>query len=242
MNFKITYASEKGRRGYQEDAYITFKAKDGFVLAVFDGHGGSEVAEFSSEHLAAIFRTAKGTGEEKLRNVFTILSDKTGRDDAGSTASIAFLPDGSNEMIVGILGDSPVLVKRADGTVWVSPEHNVRSNESEARAAEERGGFIHAGYLFSNFSGGGLQMSRALGDSHLGRVLSREPEIFTILINEKSWVLVATDGLFDPAHLSDETSEIISSIESGCEANALVQAALAIPTNDNVTAILLRFS
>ncbi|MBI3274029.1 MAG: hypothetical protein HYZ69_02700, partial [Candidatus Colwellbacteria bacterium] len=98
------------------------------------------------------------------------------------------------------------------------PEHNVRSNLEERKAAEQRGGIYSGGYIWNDLGslGQGLQMSRALGDAHLGNILSREPDVYTIA--EPLWVLVASDGLFDPGH--SDTYRLLQEIEDYAKRNA----------------------
>ncbi len=132
-----------------------------------------------------------------------------------------------------------------NGQYWHSPEHNVRSNPAEVKRINTVGGYVHNGYAFSgkgSFSSGGLQLSRALGDRDFADILSREPEIFEVPLGVGSFVLVGTDGLFDPGHESSRaSSDIIALVEKGATAGNLVhQATVAKPTGDNVTALLLR--
>lgn len=248
MKFNMSVASEKGRRPYQEDAKVVYWApEDGYLLAVFDGHGGPEVANHCASRLIPLYHEIRNkllvvNLETILQKIFAQLNRETDYMGAGSTASIAFIPESGEEVIVGVLGDSPVLVRKADGSIWLSPEHNIRSNTAEAASAIQRGGFISDGYLYSSYSGGGLQMSRALGDVSLAKVLLREPEIFRLPLGPESFVLVASDGVFDPAHQSDESAIIAENIRNGARAKELVESALAVPTHDNVTAILVEFS
>lgn len=246
MNFDMTHASEKGRRTYQEDRHVVYWVPDeGYLLAVFDGHGGWEAAEVCAINLVSVFHehlTTRYAWENLLRVVFKELHEKTAHMSSGCAASIAFIPKNGKEAIVGVLGDAPVLVRKANGELWLSPEHNVRSNPAEVKAAEDRGGIVHGGYLYSGFRGGGLQMSRALGDVNLSTVLSREPEIFRLPLKAGDWVLVGSDGLFDPSHATHPSVEIGRMIDEGADATALVQHALDVPTNDNVTAILVKLS
>jgi serine/threonine protein phosphatase PrpC len=248
MTFKYSAASEKGLRPYQEDTSVVYWVPDeGYLLAVFDGHGGGKVSKLCADRLVAIWHEVRNkllvvNFEALMLGVFAKLNSETESYGAGSTASIVFIPASGEEVIVGILGDSPVLVQKADGELWLSPEHNIRSNAAEAMKAERRGGFISNGYLFAHFSGGGLQMSRALGDRNLASVLLREPEIFRIPLGETSFVLVASDGVFDPGHASNPSQAIADKIKNGADAKDLVDAALAVPTHDNATAVLVRIS
>ena len=144
---------------------------------------------------------------------------------------------------VAILGDSPVIVMDAEGKVDVSPMHNARSNPTERDAAIARGASFDGNYIYAGFSGPGLQMTRAMGDRELVRVINREPEVYSRIVGPDSFVLVATDGLFDPSHrnLEPEIATVVDQIQAGASAQTLVDRAIALPTGDNVTAVLVRF-
>jgi serine/threonine protein phosphatase PrpC len=246
MKFDTTYATEKGQRPYQEDRLVVYWVPDeGYLLAAFDGHGGEECADYCAKNLIPLIHSLPRTDrltEDVIHDVFKVLNEKTEHMGPGCAASIAFIPEDGSSVIVGILGDAPVLVKQDNSELWLAPEHNVRINKTEADAAIKRGGFVQSGYLFVRQSGNGLQMSRALGDRYLETVLNREPEIFRLPLGPNSFVLVGSDGLFDPSHATNPSKTIAAAIEAGHDANQLVQNALAIPTYDNVTAILVKLS
>jgi serine/threonine protein phosphatase PrpC len=153
-----------------------------------------------------------------------------------------FIPKDEHRVEIAVLGDSPVIAKLADGSIFVSEEHNVRTNMAEADAAIARGGFVNSGYLFASYSGNGLQMTRSLGDYELDSVLSREPEVFSHVLGKDSWVLVCSDGAVDPSHAAAKASidSIVALVEAGGDAQEIVERALAAKTGDNVTAILVR--
>jgi serine/threonine protein phosphatase PrpC len=242
---KLTKATHQGQRAYQEDRSFSFKIQGGTCFGVFDGHGSAACAHLCSQRFPIIFRKLLKTGipiPEVLTQGINILNLETQFLNSGSTASVVFIPLPANEVHVAVLGDSPVLVRQADKSLWVAPEHNVRTNWQEADAARARGGFVQGGYLYMSYDGQGLQMARALGDTELSRVLSRIPDVSTRPLGAGSWVFVGTDGALDPSHANEAEGikAIVALIEAGSEASAIVQRALDIPTGDNVTAMLLR--
>jgi len=248
MSVAISAASEKGKRPYQEDSFVVHETPEGWLLAVFDGHGGGEASERCVTIVSEVFDTVRKTVlvanlENIIREVFHVLNTEVEDFIAGTTASLVFIPENGKEAVVGILGDSPVFIQKRDGNLWLSPEHNVRTNDDERHAVQERGGFVSGdGYLFAFNSRCGLQLSRALGDREFSKVLNREPEIFRIPLSDDSFVLVASDGLFDPSHASCPSREIGKEIGDGADAAALVERAVKKPTHDNATAILVQFS
>jgi len=247
MRTITSHISVQGSRPYQEDRVVVSSGEDGLFLGIFDGHGGDEVSEYCYKNLLKNFNAVADdpswpTISDKIRGIFHYLNNDTNSMRAGSTASIVFVPSTLDRAFVGVLGDSPVIIRNADNEIWVGPEHNVRSNPSEVAKAKERGGTIYGGYLFARgLSSAGLQMTRVLGDASFSEVVSREPEIFEVSLKAGSFVLVASDGLLDPSHASGTARDkIVELIDKGAAAGDLAKYALSIPTNDNVSAILVK--
>ncbi|MDE2001103.1 MAG: protein phosphatase 2C family protein [Patescibacteria group bacterium] len=206
----VTTAQEQGPRSHQEDRFDEILVgidgdPYGCLLVVMDGHSGFEAVDLCAKELQNLFVPRPfDEGEESLRDLVGKLDRLTRSCESGTTFSAALIMRSETRKMcratIAILGDSPVMVVRKLNRVWLSPEHNVRSNLAEREAAIRRGGFCENGYLFQERSdlANGLQMSRALGDRELSHVLCREPEIFTI--DDPQWVLVASDGISDPNH------------------------------------------
>lgn len=243
----MTSATHMGLRYYQEDRYFTAGYEQGFLIGVFDGHGGTHTSSYAVEEFPAIFSDeiykAKSP-RTAMRRAVKKLSDATRKYANGSTLSVVWIPATGNTVTCAVIGDSPIIIKDNKGQINIGPDHNVRSNKAEAEAAVKRGGVIINGYLCgSRYSEGGLQMARALGDAFLDDVLLRTPDIYSVKVNKDSFVIVATDGAFDPGHAEfDKAAEaVIKLVEGGSEAQAIVDRALEIKTGDNVTAIVARF-
>ena len=221
--------------------------QEGILIAVFDGHGGHETSHWASEEFPGLFVDAlgepKATPRSALKTAIHKLAIMTQAQGPGSTLSAVFIPAKGNTVTCAVIGDSPIIIKDAEGKINIGPEHNVRTNEAEAQRVRDLGGFVVDGYAYDNRFGYGLQMARALGDSHLARVLSRTPDIYSVKINKDSFVIVASDGAFDPGHYGFEESAktVVKLLEEGAEAQAIVDHAIAIKTGDNVSAIVARF-
>jgi len=248
---KITSATIQNSRPYQEDRFFIHKFKDcTTLLGVFDGHGTESTSEYLNSHVVETFRKVaktriRATPEEILLFTFNKLHHKTKKNESGSTASLVWIHPKLNRIFIAVLGDSPVILNISEN-IWKSPEHNVRTNYAEKLEAEERGGYARGGYLYDarQYQGPGLQMTRAFGDNELDRVLCREPEIFSLPLDEAKWILCCTDGLLDPGHNSSKNSPIISYIDAALSnslniaADDLVRVAANFTVQDNATAIL----
>ena len=243
-----------GRRSYQEDRYVYEELAFGYLLAVFDGHSGATVADMASKNLSEIFSTefkqwqAIGTDnyETLLRSVTATLDELVKAEKSGSTMSLVFIPkkSGVSSAWVAVIGDSPVVITDASGKIFIGPEHNVRTNLIERRAAEVRGGFYSGGYIWNPDTEQGLQMGRDLGNRiNFGSILSHEPDVMEVKLGEDSIILITSDGVFDPSHTEDtlaEAGRFIDMVRKGNEAKDLVNDALSRQTGDNATAIVWR--
>ena len=244
----VATATHKGRRPYQEDRFFTASMPQGLCFGVFDGHGGYECAHKASEMFPGLFVDELGepgaTPQDAFLKAFEQLNDTTKDMHEGTTASVAYIPWSADIVHVAVLGDSPVIVKRGDGSIWIAPEHNVRTNKAEAEAAIARGGIVDRGYLFTDLGDNaiGLQMARALGDKDLDKVLNRVPEISSQVLGIGSFVLVCSDGALDPGHRDAEAAakSVIEIIQTGGDAQNIVSRAINVPTGDNVSALLVR--
>lgn len=243
MNEKtVTCATAQGPRNYQEDRYFTKRIEaancHGWLLAVMDGHNGGAVADLCAKEINACFALESADRcEEALRNLVVALNKKTSWMSEGSTFSAVCVLESHNKAIVAVLGDSPVIIRDAEGALHVSPEHNVRTNLQERKAAEERGGMYLWGYVW-NRSERDLQISRALGDAHLADILSREPEVYAI--NNPAWILVASDGIIDPEHADMEAlaKDVAELAAQKASANDVLTWAAKRGLKDNATAIV----
>jgi len=242
----ISKATAQGQRSYQEDRFVVANTKDGKLIAVFDGHGGASVSTRLSMALPRIWKKHVAfpmSLSMALENTFKDLNTLTSQMDEGSTASVVFIPNANNEVHVAILGDSPVIIQDIHGNLVISPMHNARSNPAELKAAQARGAFYSGGYICAHFSGHGIQMTRVFGDRDLSRIVNREPEVYSVPVNDNSFVIVGTDGLFDPSHqeITPEIMAVADLVKAGASAQTVVDRAVAVPTQDNVTAIIVRF-
>ncbi len=247
----VTTATHQGGRPYQEDravcAWIECHAGTGWLLGVFDGHRGAEAAEQASQVLHALFlqhfAARRGDITGALDDVLRYLHELTHIQLAGSTASVVFIPADGEAVYLAVLGDSPIAIQDASGKSHFGPDHNIRTNYRERKAALARGGVFSEGYLEDpQVPGVGLQMSRSLGDMDLTWVLERKPEIEKVALGGSGILLVGSDGLLLPrkGHNAEQLARLLALIHEGADAQALVADALARGADDNITAIVWR--
>ena len=257
-------ATSMGSRSHQEDFYLSeiislknVKNGKGQLMGVFDGHGGKEVAEEVSKTIHSLFETAltmhNGDVNIALKETIFNLALITNNEKSGTTLSVVYVPSSNDMAHVAVVGDSPVIILDNDNNIVPSPSHNVRSNPVEREKAKKKGATYVNGYIMT-LRGGGLQIARSLGDNEIASILSREPDIYSVPLGGKSFIIIGTDGLFDPpdfdtfAQFDDpsnfdtkqQVDRLANLVKNGAEAKELVQDALDRMTRDNVTAIVWR--
>jgi serine/threonine protein phosphatase PrpC len=229
---KMSCATEKGIKIYQEDCYLTYSfiLPNGFggtVLAVMDGHLGVMVAEICKQYIPRFFvPESEDEVYVAFKKLMSELNERTQNMNCGTTLSAVFIPKGDRAAYVSILGDSPVIIIDRECKTNVNIGHNVNKSTKERLAAEARGGKYRNKYMWSPDTGymQGLQLSRALGDKWMGKILSREPEIHFVPIGPKSIIMVASDGILTgKKEYENSAVDIISEqLQSGADASELM--------------------
>ena len=181
-------------------------------------------------------RDSRGVGpEDQMKGIHQYLDDKTKRllKTGVRLRWHLITPD---EIVLAVLGDSPIQVLMTDGTEFVMPEHNVRSNYQESQDAMSRGGVVVNGYLFKDYGdyAKGIQMSRTFGDVSLRSVTLQTPQTAVLKRADVSSLLVASDGLTDPAHMT--ASFLLTKGVTGPELAKKYKNSF-----DNVTAVVVHF-
>eukprot|EP01135_Chromosphaera_perkinsii_P008190 Nk52_evm12s1178 gene=Nk52_evmTU12s1178 len=240
-NDRLVYGSScmQGWRISMEDAHTTLLQLPGddkaALFAVFDGHGGSNVAKYAGEkmHLRIISDKSYGAGdyEAALKNGFLgidedMLKDPTMRNDtSGATSVVCLIKDG--KIYCANAGDSRAIVSTNGRAVPLSYDHKPM-NQGEVERILAAGGFVEFGRVNGN-----LALSRAIGDfefknnfylSAEKQVVTADPDIIVkALTNEEEFMVVACDGIWDVLtnqEVCDFVRERIGkgdAIESVCE-------------------------
>ncbi|XP_031502709.1 protein phosphatase 2C 53-like [Nymphaea colorata] len=226
--------SLKGRRPEMEDTVLTipnFMSGADFC-GVYDGHGGSQVADHCRRRLHAALldelkkvmedTEARASGsmdpsrwesqqawEEASTNCFSKVDSEVRAlggvemETVGSTAVVAVVF--SSHIVVANCGDSRAVLCRGRKPMPLSLDHKP-DREDEATRIEEAGGRI------IHWDGvrvcGVLSMSRAIGDAYLKPWIIPVPEVtVTKRSDDDECLILASDGLWDVI-TNDEACEI----------------------------------
>jgi len=237
--------------------------KDASFFAVYDGHGGSHVAQWCGEHvhydILANENYKKGDYIEALKSGFlecdeNMLKDEEMRDDpSGATAVCVLIKD--NKIFCANCGDSRS-VSCVGGVVEELSFDHKPSNEEETRRIVAAGGYVEL-----NRVNGNLALSRAMGDFIFKRnaklpaeeqIVTAYPEVIVKDITEDhEFIVLACDGIWDVLSNQEvvdfvrrriaakmEPEEICEELLNHCLAPDCQMGGLGC---DNMTVIILGF-
>lgn len=226
--FAYGASAMQGWRITMEDAHTTLlnveDAEGTAFFAVYDGHGGSNVAKYSGEGLhkriVADKAFARGDYQGAIKNGFLEMDralrydPEYGGDSSGCTAITATITD-KNVLYVGNAGDSRAVLG-SDGTAYVLSNDHKPVNKEESRRIVAAGGFVEYGRV-----NGSLALSRALGDFEfkMNATLGPEDQIVTAnpvivehkLTEEDEFLVLACDGIWDCM----SSQEVITFVRKG---------------------------
>uniref|UniRef100_A0ACD5VJ98 Uncharacterized protein n=1 Tax=Avena sativa TaxID=4498 RepID=A0ACD5VJ98_AVESA len=189
--------------------------EEGF-FAVYDGHGGSRVAEACRERMHVVLAEEvrlRRRGDDKagtedsarwkeaITACFARVDGEVGVDDetdtgeqtVGSTAVLAVV--GPLRIVVANCGDSRAVLSRGGVPVPLSSDHKP-DRPDELERVEAAGGRV------INWNGyrilGVLATSRSIGDYYLKPYVIAEPEVTVMDRTDKDeFLILASDGLWD---------------------------------------------
>lgn len=227
-----------------EDTYYCLDVRgDGSCIfaGVYDGHGGARAAEYARNHLHEFFFQEVKAGRS-IKQAFKTAYEKTSRNlarqDSGTTAVDFYLKD--NTLWYANAGDARLIVVREFQVKQLSQVHRL-VNSKEKRRIVKAGGVLAGALVVKGDLG--LMPTRSLGDEYFKNVgIIATPFIDHYkLKSQDSWILAATDGLFDYMD-NQEVAEFIARFDQADSAAAgLKQEALVKRgSSDNLTFILIK--
>ncbi|XP_029950222.1 protein phosphatase Mn(2+)-dependent 1K [Salarias fasciatus] len=251
---KVGCASLIGQRKENEDRFRVSQLTDSILyFAVFDGHGGSEAADFCEKYLEKFIKDFVAD-EDNLELVLTktfLEVDKAlakhlhfspNAMNAGTTATVALLRDGI-ELVVGSVGDSRAMLCRKGKALKLTVDHTPERKDEKERI-KKSGGFITWNSLGQPNVNGRLAMTRSIGDFDLKKMgVIAEPETKRIMLHHShdSFLALTTDGVNFIMN-SQEICNVINQCHDPKEAaQRISDQALQYGSEDNSTIIVVPF-
>ncbi|XP_078175151.1 putative protein phosphatase 2C 32 [Carex rostrata] len=197
---------KRGRKKLQmEDRHLSMPYFNGetktALFGVFDGHGGSEAAEFCSKNIGQFIvdelEKRDGESSEAVRNGYLRTDEEflKGDTNKGGACCLTALFDNGN-LVISNAGDCRAVLSRGGKAEALTSDHKLaRINERER--VEKLGGFVHCQRGIWRLQGS-LAVSRGIGDLFYKQWVTPEPDTSTIKIDSESeFLILASDGLWD---------------------------------------------
>ncbi|KAJ4709018.1 Protein phosphatase 2c [Melia azedarach] len=196
-----------------------FHQQTAHFFGVYDGHGGSQVANYCHDRIHSALAeeielvkkclssgSVKDSCQEQWKKVFTYCfvkvdaevggkmnEEPVAPETVGSTAVVAVIC--SSHIIVANCGDSRAVLCRGKEPIALSVDHKPNREDEYARI-EAAGGKVIQWNGHRVF--GVLAMSRSIGDRYLKPWIIPDPEVtFLPRAREDECLILASDGLWD---------------------------------------------
>jgi len=263
----VADANDKNRlntRAKMEDELVELVnyKEDYSFFAVYDGHGGSQVASYCKDNLhntffdklhddsyldeAEIARVWEDTYNSVDAELTRALAEGDA-DCAGCTATTAFItPKSQDEWLLSVanVGDSKALLFSEGKSRFITDTHRA-TTDTEVRRVKEAGGWI-AGEKSKRLNGR-LSVTRALGDHYIKKTtkgLICTPAVSTHSVTFPSVCILATDGVWD--FVEEEVQRLLHTedvFESTAQklAQTILDISLKKHSNDNIAVVVIMF-
>ena len=227
---EIAHRTEKGPRATNQDVVLVREMPGaGWLTAVADGMGGLEAGEIASRTAIDVFEQQVFAGRPLASAVEDANAAVLGRADETpmGTTLVAALVRADGIRIVNV-GDSRAYRLGPLGLEQVSQDHTVRA---EAERSGSTGQLDPASERWSN------ALTRSLGAGLEVRVDEFGP--FELQPGES--LLLCSDGVHGPLHDEEIAHWLSGAPDAQTAVDQLVDAALAAGSQDNVSAVVLRW-
>jgi protein phosphatase PTC2/3 len=231
--YRVGASCMQGWRVHMEDAHTCFLHLPGdriaAYFAVFDGHGGTKVAQYAGNNLhkklIAQPEYANGSYAEAIRKSFLaldadMLNDREVRDElAGSTGIVCLVRN--QRIYCANAGDSRAVASVAGVVEQLSFDHK------PSLATEKERIVAAGGWVDWNRVNGNLALSRALGDfvfkknerkSAEEQIVTANPDVIEKeLTTDHEFLVIACDGIWDVLTNQEVVNFVRARLATGME-------------------------
>lgn len=218
---RFGFSAMQGWRMTMEDAHISDPnfTPETSLFAVFDGHGGDEVAKFCEKQFGEALKKnpnfLKGDYKTALEETFmrmdallvnSAVTDADGKQDyeecsaAGCTANVVLITP--EDIFVANAGDSRCYLYKEDNKTQPLSEDHKPDNQLERERITKAGGYVSNGRVCDN-----LNLSRAIGDmtykknqkmTPKDQIISAFPDVKTCKLEKNcKFLLIGCDGIWE---------------------------------------------
>jgi len=274
--FRVGFAEMNGWRLNMEDSHVIHMQSSWGFFGVLDGHEGDQCSSFIARRMVEELRKGPPQDGVALKELALRLDREflETKQPSGSTATFVLIeePTGADEQYtlrVGNIGDSRVLLGRADGTLKEGPgtDGGVTTDHKpdhpvERTRIERTGGTVKDVMGVARVNGD-LAVSRAFGDAAYKTTggpaqedhpVSADPELVTIRCDPTDFLLLVCDGISEGDFPNREVVKLAAAelrriyeadgngagaVDPGTAAAAVCRQALKSGSKDNLSCMVV---
>lgn len=268
---RVGMAEMNGWRVSMEDAHVVFMRDKWGFFGVFDGHGGSQCSAFIARRFVEELEKGGAPEDDAALYSLALRLDREfieTKQPSGTTGTFAILhaPEGDEAQYrvrVGNLGDSRVLLGRADGTMvegkgtdgGLTTDHKPDNADEKARI-ERTGGWVEEIQGVARVNGD-LAMSRAFGDSQYKQTgdaeksdhpVSAVPELLSLSCDPTDFLVLVCDGISEGEFPNREVIKLAAEglrdggthADPGAVAASVCRKAIQCGSKDNLSCMIVQ--
>jgi serine/threonine protein phosphatase PrpC len=238
---KISSTAIQGLREYMEDTVLIKECGNQTLLCVFDGHGGSEVANMCKDLFASIFshNTLIRNIRAAFKNTYKTLDLQTFKTPTCGAVAASVLID-KDTIWVANCGDTEVMGITLDfrSCQMLSKRHKVIDEVNRLTGICD----ITKSHPQDTFRiNHTLNVARAIGDHHQKAVICT-PDVSHYKINKYKYIILASDGLWDVLNANDVKNIVEEYSKKGYDLKSicdiLVEESLLKRSTDNISVVI----
>jgi serine/threonine protein phosphatase PrpC len=264
LSFKADIAIAQGVRPSMEDDHFVFETADEVLTAVFDGHGGDQVAKYASSQFQEIFfdvldakeGCVHQTFEAVLHEIQDAIAKQSEWNKIGSTVVVCYIDKKTGLIYTATVGDSEAnLYRKGESDTlqsiplscirdWSSQKdaHRVCLAKKDIWIDRDWIGHPQPKHLRYPHGDSGLNVSRSLGDMQYHPVVIHKPKITVNRVRSGDLLVLACDGLKDYVSEKEIIEQLMQKNTTSTLSEQLVLYALTNKkSKDNITVIVFQF-
>jgi serine/threonine protein phosphatase PrpC len=240
--------TNRGGRAYQEDRIVMHHDPHGryALYAVFDGHGGSAVAELCQTTLVRHVKQLMSERVWRLGSAHVLMNELFARLDAGAQA--LNMPHTGCTAVVALIMAGHVICANAGDSRAIMGKEKVVTMTKDHKVQDEVDRLLEAGALITQAPGDtpriarGLNLARSIGDHALKRWVTSSPYVSVYKAPKGAYLLLASDGVWDVMDDKAVHKVVLTARRQGAVCHAALQTIVRHcrerRSTDNVSIVL----
>ena len=239
--------SLRGKRSYQEDAYVTGRLGDIVVAGVFDGHGGNSVSHYLANSWGELFSqnmtSHGGDVQAAIRGAYGQAFENIRMFTDGSTSTTVYVD--KTHIYAACLGDSRAVISKGGVATALTTDH--RPDDREGLLQRQNEGRIGAVRPqqdeYGTWRVNGLMLYGSMeGNNNYRNIVMNVPDVTVSTRHDaQEFIIVASDGIWDVFNDQGAVDFVksLGNVDPKVAGQRLCESAIAKGSQDNVTAVVV---